>query len=78
MGFISVRLPEEFVNETRSFAEKGYRTVPQQILYWAELGRQQELRNWQLEKMRLGLQQAKNAQIATEHDVSRVFSKCKK
>ena len=58
MGFVSIRLPEEFISEMKAFAEKDYRTVPQQIMYWAELGKQQELRNWQIEKMRMGLQQA--------------------
>ena len=66
MGFISIRLPEEFIGETKDFAEKDYRTIPQQIMYWAELGKQQELRNWQIEKMRLGLQQAQNGIVATE------------
>ena len=77
MGFVSIRLPEEFVTETKEFAAKDYRTIPQQIMYWAEIGKKQELRNWQLEKMRLGLQQAQNNQIATEQDISRVFNKCK-
>ena len=78
MSFVSIRLPEEFISETKDFAEKDYRTIPQQIMYWAELGKKQELRTWQLEKMRLGLQQAQNNHIATENDVSRVFNKCKK
>lgn len=78
MGFVSIRLPEEFIGEAKEFAEKDYRTIPQQIMYWAELGKQQELRNWQLEKMRTGLQQAKNDLTASENDVSRVFNKCKK
>ena len=78
MGFVSIRLPEEFIGEIKDFAEKDYRTIPQQIMYWAELGKQQELRNWQIEKMRLGLQQAHNGIIATPSDVSRVFNKCKK
>lgn len=78
MGFVSIRLPEEFISETKDFAEKDYRTTPQQIMYWAELGKQQELRNWQVEKMRLGLQQAQNGIVATESDISRAFNKCKK
>jgi len=78
MGFISIRLPEEFIGETKDFAERDYRTIPQQIMYWAELGKQQELRNWQIEKMRLGLQQAQKGIVATESDISRVFTKCKK
>lgn len=78
MSFISIRLPEEFISGTKIFAEKDYRTIPQQIMYWAELGKKQELRNWQIEKMRLGLQQAQNGYLAAENDVSRVFNKCKK
>jgi hypothetical protein len=78
MSFVSIRLPEEFINEAKIFAEKDYRTIPQQIMYWAEVGKKQELRNWQLEKMRLGLQQAQNGNVASENDVSRVFEKCKK
>ncbi len=77
MSFVSIRLPEEFVTDTKEFATKDYRTIPQQIMYWAELGKKQELRNWQLEKMRLGFQQAQNNHIATEHDIFRVFNKCK-
>jgi hypothetical protein len=77
MSFVSIRLPEEFITETKEFAIKDFRTIPQQIMYWAEIGKKQELRNWQLEKMRLGLQQAQNNQIAAEQDVLRVFSKCK-
>jgi predicted transcriptional regulator len=78
MGFVSIRLPEEFISDVKDFALKDYRTLPQQIMYWAELGKQQELRNWQLEKMRIGLQQAQNGVVASENDVSRVFNKCKK
>ncbi len=78
MSFVSIRLPEEFINEAKIFAEKDYRTIPQQIMYWAEVGKKQELRNWQLEKMRLGLQQAQNGSVASENDVSRVLEKCKK
>ena len=78
MGFVSIRLPEEFISETKDFAEKDYRTVPQQIMYWAELGKQQELRNWQIEKMRMGLQQAQNGYKETKDDVSRFFNKGKK
>ena len=78
MGFVSIRLPEEFISDVKEFALKDYRTLPQQIMYWAELGKQQELRNWQLEKMRIGLQQAQNGVVASENDVSRVFNKCKK
>ena len=78
MGFVSIRLPEEFISEMKAFAEKDYRTVPQQIMYWAELGKQQELRNWQIEKMRMGLQQAQSGYVASEEDVLRVFNKCKK
>ena len=77
MSFVSIRLPEEFVADTKEFASKDYRTIPQQIMYWAELGKRQELRNWQLEKMRLGLQQAQNNHIATEQNVLMVFNKCK-
>lgn len=77
MSFVSIRLPEEFISEIKDFAEKDYRTVPQQIMYWASLGKKQELRNWQLEKMRLGLQQAQNEIIASDNDVLRVFNKCK-
>lgn len=78
MGFVSIRLPEEFISDVKDFALKDYRTLPQQIMYWAELGKQQELRNWQLEKMRVGLQQAQNGVVASENDVSRVFNKCRK
>lgn len=78
MGFVSIRLPEEFISDVKDFALKDYRTLPQQIMYWAELGKQQELRNWQLEKMCIGLQQAQNGVVASENDVSRVFNKCKK
>lgn len=78
MSFISIRLPEEFIGEAKQFAEKDYRTIPQQIMYWAEIGKQQELRHWQIEKMRLGLQQAKNGIVATDNDVARVFDKCKR
>ncbi len=78
MNFKSIRLPDEFIEDTKCFAEKDFRTIPQQIMYWAELGRKTELRNWQLEKMRLGLQQAKTNQVATEQDVLRVFNKCHK
>lgn len=59
MSFVSIRLPEEFISETKQSASKDYRTIPQQIMYWAELGKKQELRNWQLKKMHLGLQQHK-------------------
>lgn len=77
MNFVSIRLPEGFIAETKEFAAKDYRTIPQQIMYWAELGKKQELRNWQLEKMRLGLQQAQNGHVATEQDIFKVFNKCK-
>lgn len=78
MSFKSIRFPVDFVEDTKNFADSDFRTIPQQIMYWAEIGKQTELRNWQLEKMRIGLQQAKNNQIATELDVSRVFNKCLK
>ena len=78
MGFVSIRLPEEFISDVKDFALKDYRTLPQQIMYWAELGKQQELRNWQLEKMRIGLQQAQNGVVASENDVSSVVKKNKK
>ena len=78
MSFKSIRFPNEFVDNTRDFADKDFRTIPQQIMYWAEIGKNVELRNWQLEKMRLGLQQAKNNQVATKQDIARVFNKCHK
>lgn len=77
MSYVSIRLPEEFINDAKDFAEKDYRTIPQQIMYWASLGKKQELRHWQLEKMRLGLQQAQDEIFATENDVLRVLNKCK-
>ena len=36
-----------------------------------------DLRNWQLEKMRIGLQQAKDDVVANNKDLSRVFEKYK-
>ena len=78
MSFKSVRFPDEFVGGVKTFADKDFRSIPQQIMYWAELGKHVELRNWQLEKMRVGLQQAQKNQIATKQDVSRVFNKCHK
>lgn len=77
MNYVSIRLPEDFIADTKEFANKDYRTIPQQIMYWAELGKEQELRRWQLEKMQLGLQQAKNNHVAAKQDILRVFSKCK-
>jgi hypothetical protein len=77
MNYVSIRLPAEFIADTKEFASRDYRTIPQQIMYWAELGKEQELRRWQLEKMQLGLQQAKNDHIASTEDILRVFSKCK-
>lgn len=77
MHFKSIRLPEEFIAQVAQFAEKDFRSIPQQIMYWSELGKQIELRNWQLEKMRVGLQQAKTGQVASAIEVSRVFNKCK-
>ena len=78
MHLRSIRLPDEFIDQVKQFAEKDFRTIPQQIMYWADLGKQIELRNWRLEKMRLGLVQAKTNKIASEQDVLRVFKKCKR
>ena len=46
-----------------------------QIMDLAKLDKQVELRNWQLEKMRLGLEQAKNNIVATKSDVLKVLNK---
>lgn len=39
------------------------------IMYWAELGKEPELRCWQVEKMQLGLQQARNNHVASKEGV---------
>jgi hypothetical protein len=78
MSFKSIRFPEEFIENAKDFADKDFRSIPQQIMYWAEIGKQNELRNWQLEKMRLGLQQAKNNNVASNQEVLRAFTKCHK
>ena len=78
MHFKSIRFPDEFVEVAKEFADKDFRSIPQQIMYWAEVGKQIELRNWQLEKMRIGLQQAKMGLVADNKDVLRVFEKCRK
>ncbi len=53
----------------------NFKSIPQQVMFWAEIGKQSELRNWQLEKMRAGLQQAKNNNVATEQEALRAFTK---
>ena len=77
MSSVAIKFPEDFITDTKEFANKDYRTITQQIMYWADIGKKQELRNWQLDKMRIGLQQAKNNLIATNDDVERIFNKCK-
>ena len=46
-----------------------------QIMYLAKLDKQVELWNWQLEKIRLGLEHAKNNFVATKFDVLKVLNK---
>lgn len=65
----SIRMPEEFVKEVKEVADKEYRTVPQQIMYWAELGRQNELRKWQLQEMEEGLEQIKEGNVVSHEEV---------
>jgi len=62
-------MPEEFVKEVKEVAEREYRTVPQQIMYWAELGRQNELRKWQLQEMEEGLEQIKEGNVVSHEEV---------
>ncbi len=77
MGYKSIRLPEEFVKEVKSWADKDFRTVPQQIQYWAEIGKQKELRDWQLQQMQAGLDEAKKGVYASDEEVEAVYNKCK-
>ena len=69
MSFKSIRFPEEFVEDVKLWAEKDFRTVPQQIQYWAELGKQKELRQWQLEEMRLGLEEVEQGNTIPSEQV---------
>jgi predicted transcriptional regulator len=69
MNYKSIRLPEEFVEEVKTWADQDFRTVPQQIQYWAEIGKQKELRDWQLEQMRIGLKEAKLGNTISHEDV---------
>lgn len=40
MNYRSVKLPAEFIHEVELSAEKEYRSISQQLLYWATLGKE--------------------------------------
>ncbi|MDR0484010.1 MAG: hypothetical protein LBH40_01850 [Alphaproteobacteria bacterium] len=69
MNYKSVRLPAEFVEDVKEQADKDFRTVPQQIQYWTELGKQKELREWQLQQMQEGLDEIKKGNTIPHEDV---------
>ncbi|MFL1780483.1 hypothetical protein ABSA28_00173 [Candidatus Hepatincolaceae symbiont of Richtersius coronifer] len=69
MGFKSVRLSEEFISEVKAWADKDFRTVPQQIQYWAEVGKQKELRAWQLREMQAGLEEVEGGNTVPHEEV---------
>lgn len=40
MQYRSVKLPSDFIAEVKKSADKEYRSIAQQLLYWANLGKQ--------------------------------------
>ena len=40
MIYKTVKLPSDFVEEVKLYADKEYRSISQQLLYWAELGKE--------------------------------------
>lgn len=40
MHYKSVRLPADFVDEIRKSADNEYRSISQQLMYWANLGKE--------------------------------------
>lgn len=40
MNYRSVKLPADFIHEVELSAEKEYRSISQQLLYWATLGKE--------------------------------------
>lgn len=40
MQYRTVKLPADFVKEVEHFAEAEYRSISQQLLYWAKLGKE--------------------------------------
>jgi len=77
MSYKSIRMPEEFIKEVKEVADKEYRTIPQQIMYWAELSKQAELRKWQLDEMQKGLDQADQGLLVDESTAKDIFNKCR-
>lgn len=76
--YTSIRLPSNFIQEeVVPISETEHRSIPQQIMHWARLGREAELREWQLAKIRSGLEQYKQGMVASDEDVSKVLDKCK-
>jgi predicted transcriptional regulator len=69
MAYKSIKLPEEFLQEVKFYADKEYRPLPQQIQHWVELGRQKEVRSWQVEQMEIGLEQIKNGKVINNEEV---------
>lgn len=39
MGYKSVRLPADFVDDIKESANNEYRSISQQLMYWANLGK---------------------------------------
>jgi hypothetical protein len=39
MSSIAIRIDKDFYNETKPVAESQFRSIPNQILYWAKIGR---------------------------------------
>ncbi|MDR2007389.1 MAG: hypothetical protein LBQ34_00240 [Alphaproteobacteria bacterium] len=75
MSFQSVRLPKELLDEIKIQADKDFRTVPQQIQYWIELGKQQEFRKWQLQKMMEGVEDAQNGRVRSHKEVMALLNR---
>ena len=40
MHYRSVKLPADFIHEVELSAEREYRSISQQLLYWATLGKE--------------------------------------
>ncbi|MDR2007637.1 MAG: hypothetical protein LBQ34_01525 [Alphaproteobacteria bacterium] len=68
MNYKSVRLPADFVEEIKEQADREFRTVPQQIQYWTELGRKKALREWQLQQMQEGLDEIERGEVVSHEE----------
>jgi predicted transcriptional regulator len=69
MSFKSVELPEDFYNKIKSLAQAKKRTIVEELEYLVSVEEQKDLRQWQVQKMHLGLEQVKQGKVISHEEV---------